>query len=111
MTVLDHAVGRSERARLADGEFRPDFAGQAYRLPLAPSEYLQRQVTVTPLVASEPLRPTFDLVAPEMLCFSSDYPHVEGTASAVELCERQLADCPAAAKDAFYGSLAGRIGL
>jgi len=111
VTVLDRAVGRGDRERLADGEYRPDFAGSAYRLPLAPSEYLRRQVTVTPLVATEPLRPTFDLVAPEMLCFSSDYPHVEGTATAVAICERQLADTAPEARDAFYGSVAARIGL
>jgi len=111
VAVLDHAVGHGNTEQLADGEFRPDFAGSAYRLPLAPSEYLKRQVTVTPLVASEPLRPTFDLVAPEMLCFSSDYPHVEGTATAVAICERQLAGCAPDARDAFYGSLGPRIGL
>ncbi|MEQ9450480.1 MAG: amidohydrolase family protein [Pseudomonadales bacterium] len=111
LTVLDHAVGRADRQQLADGEFRPDFAGTAYHLPLAPSEYLQRQVSVTPLVASEPLRPVFDQVAPGMLCFSSDYPHVEGTRSAVDICERQLADCSKTARQTFYGGLAARIGL
>ena len=74
--VVDHAVGRAHRDALADGEFRPSFAGSAYKLPLKPSEYLRRQVTVTPLVANEPLRPVLDCVPPEMLCFSSDYPHV-----------------------------------
>jgi predicted TIM-barrel fold metal-dependent hydrolase len=111
VAVLDRAVGHGNSEQLADGEFRPDFAGSAYRLSLKPSEYLQRQVTVTPLVVSEPLRPTFDLVAPEMLCFSSDYPHVEGTAIAVDICERQLADCAPEARDAFYGSVAWRLGL
>jgi predicted TIM-barrel fold metal-dependent hydrolase len=111
VAVLDHAVGHANLEQLADGEFRPNFAGSAYRLPLAPSEYLRRQVTVTPLVVSEPLRPTLDLVAPEMLCFSSDYPHVEGTATAVAICERQLADCAPEAREAFFGSLGPRLGL
>lgn len=110
LAVLDRAVG-IQPALLDDGELRPDFAGSAYRLPLAPSEYLSRQVTVTPLVATEPLRPTLDLVAPQMLCFSSDYPHVEGTASAVAICERQLVDCEPRTRAAFYGGVGDRIGL
>jgi predicted TIM-barrel fold metal-dependent hydrolase len=109
--VLDHAVGHDVREQLADGEFRPDFAGTAYRLPLPPSEYLRRQVRVTPLVANEPLRPVLDRVPAEMLCFSSDYPHVEGTASAVAICERQLAGCTAGLRETFYGGVGERIGL
>jgi predicted TIM-barrel fold metal-dependent hydrolase len=111
VAILDRAVGRDAREPLADGEPRPDFAGGAYTLPLAPSEYLRRQVTVTPLVVNEPLRPVLDRVPAEMLCFSSDYPHVEGTASAVAICERQLAGCAPAVRESFYGGVAARIGL
>lgn len=109
--ILDHAVGRAPRPQLADGEFRPDFAGPAYKLPLAPTEYLRRQVTVTPLVVNEPLRWVLEQVPAEMLCFSSDYPHVEGTASAVAICERQLHDAAPGVREAFYGSVGTRIGL
>ncbi len=109
--ILDHGVGRTPPGVLDDGEYRPDFAGKAYRLPLAPSEYLRRQVRVTPLVVSQPLRPTIDLVPPEMLCFSSDYPHVEGTADAVAICERQLDGVSEAARQAFYGGVGDLIGL
>jgi uncharacterized protein len=109
--VLDHAVGRGVREELVDGEFRPDFAGPAYKLPLAPSEYLRRQVTVTPLVVNEPLGPVLDRVPAEMLCFSSDYPHVEGTASAVAICERQLARFEPRVRETFFGGVAARIGL
>ncbi len=111
IAVLDHAVGRDSPGPLADGAYRPHFAGDAYRLPLAPSEYLARQVSVTPLVASEPLRPTLDRVPAGMLCFSSDYPHVEGSASAVQICERQLAESAAEVRERFYGGLAPWIGL
>ena len=111
VNVIDHAVGRHKRDQLADGEFRPDFAGTAYRLPLAPSEYLRRQVKVTPLVVNEPLQPVLDRVPAEMLCFSSDYPHVEGTASAVAICERQLAGYTPEVREVFYGGVAERIGL
>jgi len=109
--ILDHAVGHTRPAILNDGEYRPDFAGPAYNLPLAPSEYLRRQVRVTPLVVSQPLHPTIDLVPPEMLCFSSDYPHVEGTADAVAVCERQLANMSKQARTAFYGGIGEMIGL
>lgn len=109
--MLDHAVGRPLPDVLDDGELRPDFAGPAYKLPLAPSEYLRRQVRVTPLVVSQPLHPTIDLVPAEMLCFSSDYPHVEGTADAVEMCERQLGGMSEQARDAFYGGVGRMIGL
>ncbi len=110
LAVLDHGVGQSTHAALIDGEFRPDFAGAAYKYPLKPSEYLRRQVRVTPLVANEPLRPTLEM-APEMLCFSSDYPHVEGTADALAICERQLSDLPDSARSAFYGGVGDMIGL
>jgi predicted TIM-barrel fold metal-dependent hydrolase len=110
LAVLDHGVGRASHRDLIDGEYRPDFAGSAYKLPLKPSDYLRRQVRVTPLVANEPLRPILE-TAPEMLCFSSDYPHVEGTADAVAICERQLADLPGAARRDFYGGVGEMIGL
>jgi predicted TIM-barrel fold metal-dependent hydrolase len=110
LTVLDSAVGRSQNDQLSDGQVRPDYAGAAYRLPLAPSEYLRRQVSVTPLVATEPLRPTLDL-APEMLCFSSDYPHVEGSGQAVAICDRQLGDLDPAGRAAFYQGVGELIGL
>ncbi|MGE0621099.1 MAG: amidohydrolase family protein [Pseudomonadales bacterium] len=109
--ILDHAVGRAAPGVLDDGEFRPDFAGSAYRLPLAPTEYLRRQVRVTPLVVSQPLHPTIDLVPPELLCFSSDYPHVEGTGDALAVCERQIGHLSPAARAAFYGGVGEMIGL
>lgn len=110
LAVLDHAVGQADRTVLNDGEFRPDFAGKSYDLPRKPSEYLRRQVRVTPLVINEPLRPTLE-AAPEMLCFSSDYPHVEGTADAVAICERQLGDVGASTRESFYSGVGDLIGL
>jgi hypothetical protein len=75
-------------------------------LHLAPSEYLNSQVKITPLVATEPLRPTLDL-ASEILCFSSDYPHVEGTDSAVSIFERQLRDLDSERRAEFYSGVEG----
>ena len=103
-------MGHGSLSILNDGEFRPDFAGSAYKLPLAPSEYLRRQVRVTPLVVSQPLMPVLEM-APEMLCFSSDYPHVEGTSDAVALCERQMSDVSGDVRAAFYGGVGELIGL
>ena len=74
-----------------------------YRLPLTPSEYMRRQVRVTPLVSSDPLRPTFDEVPEEMLIFSSDIPHPEGRDAAVELCLQQLGDVSAERRERFFG--------
>ncbi len=62
-------------------------------------------------MASQPLHPTIDLVPPEMLCFSSDYPHVEGTGDAVAVCERQLQDISDEARRRFYGGVGDMIGL
>ena len=109
--MLDHGVGRADDSVLRDSEARPDFAGSAYKLPLSPSEYLGRQVRVTPLVASQPLHPTIDLVPPEMLCFSSDYPHVEGTADAVAVCDRQLQNVSEDVRRSFYGGVGELLGF
>ena len=92
LTAMDLSIGRTG-ADLHDDEFRPSHLvlGDSYTLPLAPVEYVRRQVRVTPLPATHPIQGVIEQVPPEILCFSSDYPHVEGSASAVELCERQLA--------------------
>ena len=111
LAVLDRSVGRLQsQALIYNEEERPSYAGSAYKLPLAPSEYLTRQVKVTPLVATEPLRPTLDLT-PDILCFSSDYPHVEGTGSAVSICERQLGDLDWLVRAEFYNGVGRSIGL
>ena len=83
-----------------------------YRLPLAPSEYLRRQVRFTPLVSSDPLRPTYDLVPEELLVFSSDVPHPEGRDTAVALCEEQLKDVRPEQRERFFGSeMANLLGV
>ena len=46
-----------------------------------------------------------------MLSFCSDYPHVEGTADAVAICERQLKDVDAAVRDSFFASAGDLIGV
>lgn len=74
-----------------------------YKLPLKPSEYIRRQVRFTPLTSCDPIRPVFDQLPPEMLVFSSDFPHVEGRADAVSLCEAQLDGVGDYARKQFFG--------
>ncbi len=83
-----------------------------YKLPLKPSEYMRRQVRVSPLTAADPLRPTMDLLPPELLVFSSDFPHVEGRADAVELCDQQMQDIDSSRREQFFGgSIAALLDL
>ena len=83
-----------------------------YKLPLTPSEYMRRQVRVTPLVSSDPLRPTFDLVPEELLVFSSDVPHPEGRDTAIAICQEQLADVAADRRERFFsGEVSQLLGL
>ena len=83
-----------------------------YRLPLKPSEYMRRQVRVTPLASADRLRPTFDLVPPELLVYSSDFPHQEGRAEAVRLFESQLEGVGPEARERFFGgSVAALLGV
>ena len=81
-------------------------------LPMAPSEYARRQVRVTPLpLASQPVRPLFDLVPPEMIVFSTDYPHPEGTTEGMAHYERELVTLDAARRESFFGgSMVGLLG-
>lgn len=67
------------------------------QLSLKPSEYVRRQVRVTPY-PTEPAGWIIEQSAPEICMFSSDYPHLEGgrnpygrfTRSTTELDERTL---------------------
>ena len=80
-------------------------------MPLTPLEYLQRQVRVTPLPTSHPIDTVIQQVPPELLCFSSDFPHVEGAADPVAIFDRQLDGQPANVRDAFYGGVGEIIGV
>jgi len=71
------------------------------RLSLRPTEYVRRQVRFTPY-------PTEDVgwivaqAGPEVVLFSSDYPHVEGGRKPYERFEASLGDVPDAVRQAFY---------
>ena len=71
------------------------------RMTLKPSEYVRRQVRVTPY----PHEDTGWIVAnagEEVCLFSSDYPHVEGGRNPLKRFEESMAATPDAAKQRFY---------
>ena len=73
------------------------------RLGLRPSEFVQRQVRVTPY-PHEDVGWIIDNVGPSICLFNSDYPHIEGGRNPLKRFEASLdaAGCDAAARDAFY---------
>jgi len=82
---------------------------EPYRLPLKPSEYLQRQVRVSVVHQQDRLRPTIDRVPEGLIVFSSDFPHVEGHQEAVALYDRQLEGLPARTREQFFGGSAAAL--
>ena len=80
-----------------------------YKLRLKPSEYITRQVRFTPLTSCDPIQPTFGQLPPELLVFSSDFPHLEGRADAVAQCNAQLADVGDYARRQFFGDSIGML--
>jgi predicted TIM-barrel fold metal-dependent hydrolase len=70
-------------------------------LSLRPSEYVRRQVRVTPY-PTEPVGWIIAQAGEEICLFSSDYPHVEGGRNPVRRFEASMADTGAGAKERFY---------
>ena len=72
-------------------------------LSLAPSEYVRRQVRVTPY-PHEPVGWIVKNSGPEVCLFSSDYPHIEGGRNPIKRFEASLdaEDCSRGERDAFY---------
>jgi predicted TIM-barrel fold metal-dependent hydrolase len=73
------------------------------RLSLMPSEYVRRQVRVTPY----PHEPTGWIIknsGPEVCLFSSDYPHIEGGRNPIKRFETSLDEeaCSGAEREGFY---------
>jgi predicted TIM-barrel fold metal-dependent hydrolase len=71
------------------------------RLELRPSEYVRRQVRVTPYPA-EPVGWIVEQVGEEVCMFSSDYPHVEGGRNPVKRFEASMAGLGECAISRFY---------
>ena len=112
VAALEASIGRRP-AHIQDGEHRPANLkpGDTYVLPLTPLEYLQRQVRVTPLPTTHPIDTVLSQVPPELLCFSSDFPHVEGAADPIAIFERQLEGQPDVVRETFFGGVGDLIGI
>jgi len=80
-----------------------------WKLPLKPSDYIRRQIRFTPLTSCDPLQPTMSQLPPELLIFSSDFPHQEGLANAVKVCEAQLGGVSEYGRAQFYGDSIGAL--
>jgi predicted TIM-barrel fold metal-dependent hydrolase len=71
------------------------------RLELEPSEYVQRQVRITPY-PSEDAGWIIDNTGPDVCMFSSDYPHVEGGRNPLGRFERSLSGIDEPRQQRFY---------
>jgi predicted TIM-barrel fold metal-dependent hydrolase len=70
-------------------------------LPMRPSEYVRERLFFTPF-PGEPVGWMIEQCGEELFCFSSDYPHPEGTKDPVGRFEATLVDTSDDAKDRFY---------
>jgi predicted TIM-barrel fold metal-dependent hydrolase len=80
-------------------------------LSLRPSEYVRRQVRVTPY-PTEDVGRLIELCCPELFMLSSDYPHVEGGRNPLKRFAASIDGRTDAERDAFYaGNFADLMGL
>lgn len=77
-------------------------------LSMRPSEYLRRQVVVSPF-AGEDVGWVIEQAGAEMVAFSSDYPHHEGTDDPIRRFEASMTGLDLEARDAFYHLNARRL--
>jgi len=70
-------------------------------LSMRPSDYVRRQVRFTPY-PTEDVGWIISQSGPEIVMFSSDYPHVEGGRKPVERFEASLGDASAEVRQQFY---------
>jgi predicted TIM-barrel fold metal-dependent hydrolase len=75
---------------------------------MRPSEYLRRQVVVSPF-AGEDVGWIIEQAGPEMVAFSSDYPHHEGTDDPIRRFEASMAGIAEPARRAFYSDNGRRL--
>jgi len=84
---------------------------QLNAMPLSPREYIERQVWFTPF-PGEPVGDIIDQCGPDLLLFSSDYPHPEGTRDPLGRFEATMEDVSGPARERFYsGNFADLMGL
>jgi predicted TIM-barrel fold metal-dependent hydrolase len=70
-------------------------------LPMKASEYIRRQVKFTPF-PKEDVRWVIENVGPDLLMFSTDYPHLEGGHDPLKNFSRNLEGMPDDVLDRFY---------
>jgi predicted TIM-barrel fold metal-dependent hydrolase len=75
--------------------------GQLTSMPLTPREYIHRQVWFTPF-PGEPVAAIIEQAGDDLLLFSSDYPHPEGTRDPLGRFEATMGDVSDAARERFY---------
>jgi predicted TIM-barrel fold metal-dependent hydrolase len=71
------------------------------KLSLRPTEYVQRQIRVTPY-PTEDVGWITEQIGPKVCLFSTDFPHVEGGRRPYERFERSLGDASEAVRQRFY---------
>jgi predicted TIM-barrel fold metal-dependent hydrolase len=71
------------------------------KLELRPSEYVTRQIRVTPY-PTEPVGWIIEQVGDGVCLFSSDYPHVEGGRNPIKRFEATMDNVGPTAKQKFY---------
>jgi uncharacterized protein len=72
-----------------------------HKLSMRPSEYVQRQVRVTPY-PHEPAGRIIELTGPDVCMFSSDYPHTEGGRNPLKRFDASLEGRSDGEKQRFY---------
>ena len=88
---------------LATPGLSPLLLGQ-YRLPMAPSEYVRRNIRVTPLPQAKESPVEALSALPEVPVFSSDYPHFEGSGDPAGYYDELLAGTPGPVRSSFLGN-------
>ncbi len=71
------------------------------KLSLRPTEFVERQVRVTPY-PTEDVGWVTDQIGPDILLFNTDYPHVEGGRRPFERFEKSLGDASEETRRKFY---------
>jgi predicted TIM-barrel fold metal-dependent hydrolase len=100
---IDWITPATERMdQLASPGVSPLLLGE-YTLPLLPSEYVRRNIRVTPLPVPHELPVTTVAALPEVPIFSSDYPHFEGSGDPIGHYREVLAPLDDTARASFLG--------
>jgi uncharacterized protein len=89
---------RLDLARRTFGRTEPDLA-----LPLAPSQYVHRQLWFTPF-PTEPVGWLIEQAGDDLFLFSSDFPHPEGGRDPLARFAETTGDTPAGALERFYST-------